>query len=539
MRPGRQTPEAPWGGWVAVLALAYAVVMSAACVYRFSLIDFAYDLHIFDQAFWSTIHEGTLLGNSQEGIEFGRHSHFSLHFSPALLALVPFYALWPAPQTLLILKTLALALAAFPVFAFAARRLGSRPMGAAVAALFLLYPPLHGVNVWGFHENEFAVAPLAFAIWFLETRRRRAFWIAVVVALCAKETVALTLAAFGVYLAIFRRGERATGAALLAVCVVWILAAEFVVMPLFRGKAPLQAENLYFVQRYDPSIGRSYGEILGNCLRHPLKMAAYALGHPVKQAYLFHLLFPFAFLVLLAPETLLIAAPVLAINLLSAYKGQVIIFGQYHAEIIPFLFYGFCLGVDRLARWIGPGQGGAGLPTGAAPSQPSEAGLIAPDRATMRRPAGRPALQRAFIAVALATTVTANVFFGAWAFAFGRENQLLAITMAPERRTDARALMARIPSDTSVLAGWNFANYLSQRRWIHTIQSRALGAHPWEYVIYDTRFPWATDITMAEFENFLAEAKYEQIEERAGMRLYRRPAANGGGADGDESDESP
>ena len=71
--------------------------------------------------------------------------------------------------------------------------------------------------------------------------------------------------------------------------------------------------------------------------------------------YWLHLLWPFGFLPLLSPVTLLIAAPELALNALSSVIWQRSIQFHYTAAEIPFFFAAAVFGLMRLWRWLGGG----------------------------------------------------------------------------------------------------------------------------------------------------------------------------------------
>ena len=71
--------------------------------------------------------------------------------------------------------------------------------------------------------------------------------------------------------------------------------------------------------------------------------------------YWLKLLWPFGFTSLLSPLTVLIAAPELLLNALSATMFQRRIEFHYTALEIPFLFAAAVLGVMRLWRWLGGG----------------------------------------------------------------------------------------------------------------------------------------------------------------------------------------
>ncbi len=72
---------------------------------------------------------------------------------------------------------------------------------------------------------------------------------------------------------------------------------------------------------------------------------------PARLAYLRELAMPFGFLMLLAPEVVLLSLPVLLANLLSAYPAQY--YGEFHysAPVAVFFAAGAAYGAARLWRW--------------------------------------------------------------------------------------------------------------------------------------------------------------------------------------------
>jgi uncharacterized membrane protein len=495
--------------WIA--AVIYVVAFTLLSVYRYSLMGDSYsDLSIFEQSFSSTVNEGLPLYNSQEGEHFfGRVSHFSVHVAPFLFLWAPVYWMWQGPESLLFAKTVAIALGAFPLYKLASLMLGSSEAGWLVAVMYMLYPPVHGVNMGGFHENEFAMAPLMFLLLGYQRRSWKLFWVSLLVALSVKETIALTTAAFGLYLIIFRR-EKTEGIIVMAISVVWLFVAQWILIPFTQGRPLMEMDDRVFRSLYLPSVGQSYGEIFWNIVRHPLRIAHFALGHPYKRAFLIQLFFPLAFLPFTAPETLLISAPVLAQNLLTVYRVQFSLIGQYNAEIIPFLFYGLCLGIARIERIWTLRQSRR---THEEPNE-SAAESLGDDRRVV------PGILRAVLAVLL----VANLFSGVWSFALGQTDFLLAIAKPPERRKAALELMARIPKDASVFTDVSMISHLGGHVWLHGANREAFFARDWDYVLLDSHFPWIADIQPDALLAVLEERHYKSTV-LEGVVLFKRPGA--------------
>jgi uncharacterized membrane protein len=122
------------------LVAAYFIVYSTLSVLRHeSYHSFGFDLGLFDQVFWNTTQGRPFESTMSQSLPVP-HSLLGDHFSPVFLLLMPFYFVFPHPETLLVLQTLALALGAWPVYLLAKLKL---PAGYAVLwvlAYFLVVP---------------------------------------------------------------------------------------------------------------------------------------------------------------------------------------------------------------------------------------------------------------------------------------------------------------------------------------------------------------------------------------------------------------
>ncbi|MBI2865709.1 MAG: DUF2079 domain-containing protein [Chloroflexi bacterium] len=137
---------------LAIFVVAYVVAYSSKSIAAYTTGNTLFDLATFEQGFWNAT-KGTLFFYSLEG----EMSRLGRHFSPIFIPLVPLYALHRDPATLLVLQTLALGLAAVPLYLFARLRLASPVAALAVSALYLASPATHDVNIVNeFHE----IAPL-------------------------------------------------------------------------------------------------------------------------------------------------------------------------------------------------------------------------------------------------------------------------------------------------------------------------------------------------------------------------------------------
>lgn len=323
---------AAWGiAPVLVAVLAYLAVVGGFAAARHAMFQTqVWDLGVFVQSFWNTM-QGRFFANSLEGA-----SHLRTHFSPFLVLLVPAYAAAPSPYTLLWMQSLALALAALPLFALASARLG-RGAALIVTSAYLLYPWLHAVNLFDFHEEPFAV-PLIFSA-YLAIERRRFVLAALCLALAAltKESATLVVVCIGGSLLLRSETRR------LGVWVTLVAGLLFVGVSRFLmgGRAAEVFELCY------GHLGHTPPEVLRNVLHDPGRVLGFVLK-PERLLYVVRLLAPVAFVSLAAPLELIPALPILAQNLLSRETNLISNQYQYDVLIIPFLF----LALVRALAWF-------------------------------------------------------------------------------------------------------------------------------------------------------------------------------------------
>jgi uncharacterized membrane protein len=214
-----------------------------------------------------------------------------------------------------------------------------------ISLLYLANPAIHDVNtVNEFHELAFVVPLIFLAFYAIETDRWALYAFAVLGMLMVKEDVALEVIALGLYVAIIARRRR-IGVITMLAGAIWFVLAVLVVIPAFRGpNGPIPFLG------YD-YLGHGIGGIAGGVFTRPSALWHVVTAAP-KLRYLFWLLIPVAFLALLAPEVLAVAAPPLLIVLASTFPLTYAIFAQYVAPIVPIVFIAAVIGFNRAQRLI-------------------------------------------------------------------------------------------------------------------------------------------------------------------------------------------
>jgi uncharacterized membrane protein len=324
--------------WAAIGA--YTAGFGALTILRYRAYNTGrFDLGNMVQAVWSTAHGNPLAVTTLRGDQASR---LGSHVDPILVAFAPLWWIWPSPNMLTVVQTLAIALGALPVFWLARKHLGSERVALGFALAYLLYPAVQWLTLNEFHPVALACPLLLFAFWYLDEDRLVAFAIFAALAALTKEEIPLVIAGMGIWYAISRRKWLVGGVIALVGLFLTAISVELV-LPHFNEGA-----SSSFYGRYG-ALGSSPGEILKTLVLHPRRVFETAFDHEGVH-YLLELFLPLLLLALAAPVVLIAALPELGLNLLSRAHTQSSIHHHYTAGLIPPLFAAMILGAARVTR---------------------------------------------------------------------------------------------------------------------------------------------------------------------------------------------
>ena len=338
MRAARLRPSA-WSLLLAGAAAWIAGFASLSVLRHAAFTTGRFDLGNMVQAVWSTAHGHPLRVTDLHGDQISR---LGAHVDPILVLFAPLWWIWPSANMLLTVQALAVGLGALPVFWLTRKHLGSQRAALGFALAYLLYPATGWLTLNEFHPVALATPLLLFAFWFLDEDRLVPFALFAVAASTCKEEIPFVVAGFGVWYAVSRR-QPAPGIVIVALGVAWAALATTVVIPHFN-----HGQSSDFYTRYG-EVGGSAGGIVKTALTHPGRLANAAFtGRDLH--YVLQLLWPLAFLPLLAPLVLVAVVPELAINVLSAVTAQTSIHFHYTAGLIAPLLIAAVFGAKRIGR---------------------------------------------------------------------------------------------------------------------------------------------------------------------------------------------
>lgn len=467
---GAQLVRDPYRLWVNLAApVLLAMYVGCALVLAFlrhaALHTYLYDLGFFTQLLWNTA-QGSWLQSSLKPDTF-----LGGHFSPILIVLAPFVGMLPDARTLLFFQQISLAAAILPGY-FVLRR--THPAFAPLLVIaFILNPLLHQAASVEFQGIMFAVPTLALALYALETSKEKIFWLAIVLTLFVREDMGIYAASIGLYLLALRKRPMWQGLLLVIIGAAWVVVIPTYVFPYFAS-SPYPYTNLF------QEFGSSFGEIAINLARNPLLLIA-RWFEPDKLVALWRLLYPMAFLPLLAPGQQILWVPGL-LALLTTSEPQInTLGGWWVAPLLPLLWFASAHALRRLH------------------------GL------RLRIAAG------AMVAAAVLGFVLTSQFPGGGRFV----PEMYAIG---QHARIGQEILATVPAGASLAT--------TNRLGVHAVARREIYLYPWipttaspEYFLLDANepapYPLSPDELETSLSRFMVAPRVETVREQDGYFLFR------------------
>lgn len=315
------------------LVISSFIVFFASSVIRHLLLQSnALDLGYFDQAIYLISQGITPIVSFRPYHVLGDHAAWILYVIAGV------YRIYPSVYWLFAIQSAAFAIAAIPVWHLAKQAGLDRSKSSAIVLAYLLYPLVFNLNLFDFRPEVIALPLFFTAIWAARAKRISWFTLCVVLILGCRASLALSIAAMGIWLIGFEQ-RRKCGAIALLLGLSWFVIATQGIIPHFR---PGGAD---YVMRYS-YLGNSLSEIVQNLGLKPWLW----IGRIFSIDSLFYLLLVFVPIGWgFSPRhfaPLISTVPVFVMNLLSEVSSQRDLVHQYALPILPFLIV---MGISVLA----------------------------------------------------------------------------------------------------------------------------------------------------------------------------------------------
>jgi uncharacterized membrane protein len=355
------------GGTKLILFILFSWVLLLGAIKTLQHLSFgtnACDLSTQDYALASTL-KGDFMADPFHQFAFGRwqrengrlgfvpgrvrgwQSHFAVHFTPILILLLPLYALFPGPLTLIYLELISIALSAYFLYRIAEHGLPDRPaFHAAIVIVYLLYRQLIIAVMHDFHFELFFPALFFGAHYFLAIKRNyKLALLFICLALLVKEDIGIYLFFYGLF-AIFKLKERKYGAIIAGVSLAYALAVFIWALPFFRSYQAGGSDRYIFSEIYGQG--------------GPLRTAWMIFTHPglllqnvdlaaFLRVLVLNILLPLLFIPVSTSYALLFL-PVFFV-ILASKLPQMYTFGiHYSVPFLPFLFLALLQGLVNIKK---------------------------------------------------------------------------------------------------------------------------------------------------------------------------------------------
>lgn len=290
-----------------------------------------------NQVVWNTAH-GKLFYQSIDG------GFFAGHFRPFCAVIALFYLIFPHILTWYFVSTLAIALTSFVIYALSLEVLKDKLQAFFVALGFLLYPPLHYVNLGPLDPVNFTVLFITLAYLCFKRNKFMIFMLLLVLCLSCIESMAFVVFMFSLA-ALFCRKDKKWFFAPLLMAGLWFFITIFFIFPHIADVHYMyEGNNSVF---YSNDWGTLKMIIKFFCLS-PLKAIAF-MSSPEHISLILRLFTPVLFLPFFSAVTFVGLAGFLQLLLtLPIGLAQ----SYYLSNVIPFIFIGFIYGLNRAAYFL-------------------------------------------------------------------------------------------------------------------------------------------------------------------------------------------
>jgi uncharacterized membrane protein len=286
---------------------------------------YGWDLSIFDQGIWQWSH-----------FRFPYSSFHDLpwladHFHLILILVAPLYWVWSDVRLLIVVQVVVTCLGAVPIYYLSKKVTKDYIFSLILVLGFLTFYSLQWSIFSPFHELAFLPITLGFTLYFWEIKKNKLYWLSFLLTLLVKEEFGFLLAAVGLWELItdHRRWKQAFLSIILGITVS--LFEIEILMPFIGGGA---YRHLGF-----GSSGYSIGQVFINVISNPILLIKAFIDSPVKIKTILTAFWPWGFLPIFAPLTMI-----------PVFQQFVIRFLDY-GKIVRWQPYVYSLPLSTLMAW--------------------------------------------------------------------------------------------------------------------------------------------------------------------------------------------
>lgn len=289
-----------------------------------------YDLGIYQNAFFNTI-KGNFMSVSYQS--YSGKCLFLDHYDIVYLLYIPFFYIFPKTETILIIQSLSISLAAIPLFLLTKEKLKSNIIAMIITFLFLLHPANHGANFFDMHQLSFLPLFAFFLFYFLEKKNLSSFIIFILLILSIKEDMFILLVFISIFIYFNNKQNVIFAFYCFSISIVYGL-----ILTVFDHYFGTSSHLIYY-EGILLDINGGMSELLKTIITNPVFILQGLIKND-KMIYIMQLFAPLAFLSFFHKKNILLLVYGLSITLLSTRNCLYQISFQYVWYIIPLIFIG-------------------------------------------------------------------------------------------------------------------------------------------------------------------------------------------------------
>ena len=309
--------------WIAagIFLLLFTVFVSQASIARYSAyIAHNFDLGIFTQMFENMRTTGMANTTVERNVLM---SHFGVHFSPFYYVLLPLYAIYPCPETLLVIQALFVGAGIIPVVLICKKLDLNATLTILCCCIYIFFPTLSNGCLYDFHENKFLTVLIMWTLYFIVSKRRIGIIILCLLVMSVKEDAAIYVMSIALY--VFAHEKKyIDGSILFLLSIIYFVAATSIVNSLGDGIMTDRLSN------YMPEGKDGFGAVIETCISD----FGYLLSQVFtadKIMFMVWMLLPVGFAPFMSGKKslLVLLIPMLVIDLMSNWQYQYDVKFQY------------------------------------------------------------------------------------------------------------------------------------------------------------------------------------------------------------------
>ncbi len=475
---------------LALLVLTYGAAFTLLSITQHRALGSSiFDLGLYDNMLWNTSRGEFLASTFIRG-----GSHISAHVDPVLGLIAPLYWLAPGSETALTVQSFWLATAAIPAWLLCNDLLGRPWLSLLFAATLLLYPAMHGANLYDFHSLTLAAPSLLWLLYALETRRWKLFGCALVLILMTREDLSLLSCFIGAYAVLSGRARR-VGLATIGLALAYFVFVKVAVMPdagIFMKDSKDAYGYAYYYVDLIPEGKGGLRALLASLMTNPFFVLKHVTAEP-KLLFLLKIFGPLLFLPFLARRGKVMMLYGFAFLLLASRAPVFSTHFQYPVVLFPVAFALTPIALSELDR-----------------ARIVSFFALDPRRLVPALVLGM-FVSGAVFSAKYGALAPSDAFRGG----FTRLNRTLD-TRQSERYDALLELIAQIPADASVSASQRVGAHVSSRDQIEMFPD-GWGA---DFILLE---PGALDAaTRKVYTQLKSTSAYSLIGEKNGVALYKR-----------------